>query len=492
MYQDKLDIAVIGAGVAGLAAALRIHEENKRRDSPIKFRVFDESLKTGGTIETVKRDGFLIDRGPDSFISENKETYGFIKSIGLHDELIGTSEKNRRSFIIFKKKLCPVPEGFYLIAPVKMLPILASPLITIPGKLRMAMELFMPRRSDTGDESVASFVSRRFGKELFEKMAQPMVSGVYSGDPEALSAQTILQRFHVLEEKYGSVIRGLQERTKKRRDPLEASGPRYSLFLSFRNGMSSLTERMTGLLPEDTVQRGVSVTEIFLTSQGEWTIVLEDGKTMKAAQVLIATPAYRAAILLKNIAPGLSEDLSTIQYESVATIQLGYKRNSIGHKLNGFGFVAPKFENLPMIGCSFSSVKFAGRAPSDSSLLRVFVGGAFGRRFLELDDKKLVDCVKKDLNKLLMIKGEPVLTDVARFSKSMPQYRVNHKKLIDYIQQKSNDIQGLYLTGSAYRGVGISSCISDSILTADGMIKNYDAVFINKDRLSVSGSLRNR
>src|ERR1044071_2258889 len=359
-------IVIIGGGISGLAAAHRVIELNQAA----QVTLIEASARLGGTIQTDHRDGFLIERGPDSFISEKPHAIALAKRLGIESQLIETNEEYRRSFIVRDGRLHAVPEGFQLMAPSRMWPFITSDIFSITGKVRMAADLFLPRKSTNGDESLASFVRRRLGQEALARMAQPMVGGIYTADPETLSLRATLPRFLDMEQKHRSLILAMLRQGRAQKTG--TSGARYSLFLSFDRGMQVLVDAVTRINADFRVKTRVQRLSL---DQG-WTISTDQGEEFKADAICLALPAYVAASLLSDVNKLLAEKLSQIKYASTATINFGYRRSAINHPLNGFGFVVPVIENRSLIACTFSSVKFADRAPNDHVLLRAFAGGA--------------------------------------------------------------------------------------------------------------------
>ena len=398
----KMKVVIIGGGISGLAAAYRLSEIGRKTGQPFEITLAEASSRLGGVIESRSREGFLLEGGPDSFISEKPAGYELSKRLGIASEITGTNNKFRRSFIYKKGKLVPVPEGFYLIAPSQIPAFLATPLLDWKTKFRMGRELFIPKRKSQGDESVGSFVRRRFGETTLREIAQPMIGGIYTADPEFLSLEATMPQFLDLERQYGSVIKGLITRKKLRSQNAaqSASGPRYSLFLSFREGMESLTQSIVAQLPEVRFRMNSFATEVRSFS-GKWRVSFQQGEVLETDAVCIALSAFQAVPLLLKTAPDLSCDLGTIPYESVATVNLAYKRSDIPHSLNGFGFVVPAITGRKIVACSFSSVKFEGRAPQGMALLRVFAGGALHRDVYAMDDETLEHTVKEELRHYL-------------------------------------------------------------------------------------------
>ncbi|HEX6728822.1 MAG TPA: protoporphyrinogen oxidase, partial [Pyrinomonadaceae bacterium] len=431
-------VVIIGGGISGLAAAHRLSELRLTQQKPVEITLLEASNRLGGVIQTETRDGFIIEHGPDSFISEKPEAVELARRLGIDSHLIETNEAHRRSFIVRKGRLRPVPEGFQLLAPSRLWPFVTTDIFSFAGKLRMAADLVLPRRTTNGsaDESLAGFVRRRLGQEALDRMAQPMVGGIYTADPEKLSLRATLPRFLEMERKHRSII--LAMRHRERSDgPAEresgVSGARYSLFLSFDRGMRVLTDELHKKLTN--IQDANTRTDIRLNTrvvsiervtalESTWKIRTSKDETIDADAICLAIPAYTAASLLQNVHPQLSSKLDEICYASTATINLGYRKQNINHPLDGFGFVVPFIENRSMIACTFSSVKFSGRAPENHVLLRAFVGGALQPEMFQLDDEEMLLRVKSDLRDLLGARGEPVFVEMTKWAKSMPQYEV--------------------------------------------------------------------
>jgi len=445
-------IVIIGGGISGLAAAHRVLELNPA----VQVTVLEASNRLGGTIQTEHRDGFLLERGPDSFISEKPQALALAKRLGLESQIIQTNEQHRRSFIVKGGRLRPVPEGFQLLAPSRIWPFLTSDIFSLKGKTRMAADLFLPRKhtNGTNDESLASFVRRRLGEEALARMAQPMVGGIYTADPETLSLRATLPRFLDMEQKHRSLIVAMLRQSREQKSG--TSGARYSLFLSFDRGMQVLTEKLTQMNVDFRVNTRVQR----LTYDHEWGIITDKGEVLKADAACLAVPAYVAASLLSDVHERLAEKLGQIKYASTATLNFGYRRSAIGHPLNGFGFVVPFVEKRSLIACTFSSVKFSGRAPEGHVLLRAFAGGALQPEIFALDEAEMATRVEADLRQLLKISEEPRFVEVAKWERSMPQYEVGHLERIAEIEKLVSELPGrLTLAGNAYHGAGIPDCI---------------------------------
>jgi len=466
-------VVVVGGGISGLAFAHRLQELSKKSERSLNIRLLERSPRGGGVIATETRDGFLLEKGPDAFISEKPWVLELAARLGIESHVISTQEKNRRTFVAHRGKLHSLPEGFYLVAPKDIPAFLGTSIFSANGKLRMIMEVLIPRSKVGEDESVASFIRRRFGSEALERVGQPMIAGVYSGDPEKLSMLHTMPRFKELEGVHGSVIRGLQKRSAKEDKILrQTSGPRYSLFLSFARGMEALTKALVNRLDPSSVFLDCGISSIRRNAQSrQWQILLDGADTIEADAICFATPARVTAEFLKDTAPSLSVKLGQIRCESVATLNLAYRAGSVARARNGFGFVVPAVEGRSLMACTFADQKFKGRAPEGKVLLRAFVGGAFGRRFFEMDDNDLLRAVRQDLETLLGIRDEPLFYTLERYPEALPQYLVGHGDLIARIEQETASLDGLSLTGSSYRGTGIPDCIHDAELQAEAVFQ---------------------
>ena len=458
-------IVVVGGGISGLAAAHRLIELSQNNH----VTLIEASPRLGGTIQTEHRDGFLLERGPDSFISEKPEALALAKRLGLESQLIQTNEEYRRSFIVRNGRLRRVPEGFQLLAPSQLWPFITSDIFSLAGKARMAADLILPRKSINGvnDESLASFVRRRLGKEALERMAQPMVGGIYTADPETLSLRATLPRFLDMEQKHRSLILAMLRQSRAQKTG--TSGARYSLFLSFDRGMQVLVDNLAQLKID--VRLNTQAVKLELDGPA-WTIATNTGEQFKADAVCLALPAYIAASLLNDTNKDLANKLNQIKYASTATINFGYKRSDINHPLDGFGFVVPFSEKRSLIACTFSSVKFPGRAPDGHVLLRAFAGGALQPEVFALDESELTARVEADLRDLLGINAKPLFTEVAKWERSMPQYEVGHLDRVKEIEDFLSQPPTMALAGNAYRGAGIPDCIRSGETAAETLLKS--------------------
>ena len=453
-------VIVVGAGISGLAAAHRVRE---LCEDQIEILVLEASERAGGVIRTEKSGDFLIECGPDSMVTEKPEAIALCERLGLEEELIPTQEEFRRTLIVRNGKLLPMPEGFQLMAPSKLIPFLTSPVLSPLGRITALKDLFLPRGGppEGGDESLASFVRRRLGDEVLESIAQPMVGGIYTADPEKLSLASTIPRFLEMEREHRSILLGLAARARKA--PAEvASGPRYGIFSALRGGIGVLVEALVNRLPTNSLRHGASVQSI-LPQKGEsgsrWSVVLTTGDVEEADAVILAVPAPRASSILAPLDADISRELACIEYASSATVSLAYRKSDFPRDPTAFGFVVPYREGRKIIAGSFSHHKFAGRAPEDHALLRIFVGGALQPEVLNLEDGALLETVRNELASLLGVRSEPILSKIQRWPQAMPQYEVHHANRVTQISELAQKHPGLELAGNAYHGVGLADCV---------------------------------
>lgn len=460
-------IAVVGGGISGLAAAHRVHELTQERQLPLRVTLLEGSSRIGGVVSTLRRDGFLLEEGPDSIVTDKPWGRRLAERAGIGSKLIGTQENNRRSFVLRRGRLVPTPDGFYLLAPTRFLPLVTTPLFSPAGKARMAMDLFLPRRPPERDESVASFVRRRLGREALERIAQPMIAGIYGADPESLSLRATFPRFLEMEASHGSVIRAMMAAGRHRarqESAREASGARYGLFVSFDEGLQTLVRAVADRLPPETIRTGAPVHEMARTEAG-WELRGPSGAGRFDA-VVLALPAPDAASLLRNAGHDLARELGGIPYAASATVSLAWRHDQMAHPLDGFGFVVPAIEGLSITGCTFVHRKYAGRAPDGHALLRAFWGPASAG----LTDEAILERTIAELRAPLGLRGEPHLAHVARWPRSMAQYTVGHLDRVAAIERRVAAIPGLALAGNAYHGIGIPDCIHSGETAAESLV----------------------
>ena len=490
-------IAVIGGGISGLAAAHRLVE----LDPACEPTLIESRSRLGGALWTIHEEGFQVEQGVDNFITTLPWGLDLCRRLGLEDRLVQTDPEYRQTFVVRAGRLHKLPDGFLMMAPTRMWPLVVTPILSPLGKLRCALEYFIPPRQDDADESMAAFVRRRLGREAYERLVEPLISAVYAADLEKLSVLATLPRFREMETNHGSLVRAMRRQMKEmrtqRQGPAE-SGARFSMFVTLREGLSSLVRALTDRLPEGSVWLETSVERIERDGDGWklWTKpTVEEGSraakpasvwdaTPKAIQprperfpsggkfdaVIFAAPSHVGARLLAGIDPVLAEKLGTIEHSGTAILSLGFRREQIGHPLDGMGIVVPAVERSPILACSLSSQKYPHRAPEGKVLLRVFVGGSRYPDMAEMDEDEIRPRVLGELRGWLGIEGEPIYSRLARWPRTMPQYHVGHKDLVSEIEARTAELPNFELCGNAYRGVGIPDCTHGAEQAAERIV----------------------
>jgi oxygen-dependent protoporphyrinogen oxidase len=477
--------AIIGGGIAGLAAAYEL--EKARGENPaIEYTLFESRNRLGGSLASDLVDGTVLERGPDSFLTEKSAAAELCRELGLGPELISSNDADRKTWIVVKNRLVGLPDGLMFLVPTKLVPTALSPLFSISTKIRMGMELLHPPRPSTEDESVAALVERHFGKEAVDRLADPLLSGIYGGDANQLSARTVLPRLVEMETEYGSLSRGMLAAHKKMRAAMTAkaksagsipasqpapdrlksvgaqpTGPR-SIFTGLRGGLQQLVNAIAAKLDPLAIRLNTPVDAIERTGSG-WRITAA-GKTESYDAVIIASPAWAASELLATVDADLSGRLAGIPYSSSITVNLVYDVTKLGVLPEGFGFLVPASSGRAMLACTFAHRKFLGRTAPNKAVLRAFLGGMRNEALMAEPDNVLIATVRRELSEILgpRVIGlhiEPELAQVNRWRRAMAQYAVGHKERIAGINERVAALPGLHLVGNAYDGIGIPDCI---------------------------------
>ena len=454
-------VIIIGGGIAGLAVAYQLEKLANTgvnvSAEKVNYILIESSPTLGGKIVSQVKDGFVIEGGPDSFLTQKPGALELCHELGLADQFIGANLEKQKIYVWSRGKLRAMPEGVMLMVPGKLWPFLKSDLISWTGKLRMAMEILIPRKQETGDESLGSFVRRRMGKEALAKIAGPIMGGIHAADVDRLSLLSTFPRFFEMEKKFGSLLRGMyaQRRVMKKTQGSAAPVP---MFLTLCGGLGCLVDAMVTKLDPVCARLGQKV-ESIRKHQDMYEVELTDGTKVRGGAVVFATPAYVTAKLLERMDAPLASKLRSISYVSTATVSLGYKRSDIQHPLDGHGFVVAQDETRHINACSWSSTKFSGRAPEGHVLLRVFIGDAGTEYMAEQGVQGLIDLAREELNATMCITAEPVLTKAYRWFKASPQYNVGHAALVTEIETMMEQHEGFYVVGAAYHGSGLPDCI---------------------------------
>jgi oxygen-dependent protoporphyrinogen oxidase len=478
-------IAILGGGITGLTALYALRCAQKR-GAPVEPFLLEAADRLGGLIRTERVGEFVVEAGPDSFLTEKPEGIALAKELGLERRLIGSNDSERRTYIFHRNRLVPLPEDWQLFVPGHLRFVLASPLLPVSTRLAVASEALKSRsfrRNHCADESVAAFVRRHFGSGMLENVADPLLAGIYGGDTERLSVQSVLPRFYALEQQYGSLTRGMAQ-THTHRTSARPT------FTTLHRGMEELVESLAaraGNGPPSRVHLGYRVTAIEMhehrgaeppePARSRYTIRSEKGATFEADAVILALPASEGAKLVRSIHSGLAVELESIPYTPAVLVALGYPVRPSGLP-PGFGFLVPRLAKRRLLACTFAHVKFPFRAPQEAALLRCFLGGARDPGIIQMNDEDLILPVLRELQEMLGVTAAPLFSRVYRWPLAMPQYVVGHEERMGRIRAAVESVPGLFLAGNAYSGVGLS----DSIRMAQAAAENAVAFSLARAR----------
>jgi len=469
------NVIVIGGGVAGLGAAFKI-KRAADEGHEVTFTLIEKDPRIGGKIATEfvddEWDGaassrFVVDGGPDCFLTEKPAVHRIARLTEIFDDELPTDDDRKRTYILSKGKLHEMPDGVMMFAPTKFVPFATTGLFSWPGKIRMGMDLLIPKRQwpegERMDETLESFVVRRMGRECLDRLAEPLVGGVHASDPKQMSLAATFPRLLEMEQKYGSLMKGFIAARKKveemrKKYPPKPGQKKRTFFTSFTGGMQELTDAMADAAGRDRIRTGVGVQTI---SRGEdgWTVTLTEGSELEADAVIVATESWAAEPLLRDLDTGIGEALAGIPNSSSATVSLGFNEDEVGISMEAFGVLCPLMERRSLMAATYSSTKWPGRAPSGKVMLRGFVGGPHNQAIMEHSDAELVEIVLAELRDILGVKGQPLFSRVFRWNMGMPQYTMGHLDRVETIEARSAQIPGLALAGGSYRGVGVPNCI---------------------------------
>ena len=454
-------VIVIGAGISGLAASLELQTRG------IDVTIIEKSDRAGGPIQTDYIDDYIIDAGPDSFLSTKPGGLWFVDRLGLSDHLINTRHDGGGTFIVHDGVQQPLPEGITMLVPTQARQIVVSPLLSRRGKLRLLGDYVIPSRREDDDESVAAFMRRRVGQEAFERLAEPLLSGIFSGDASKLSIQATFPRLANAERQYGGLIRAAMA-ARRASTSADTRERQHTPFVSLRRGLGSMVDAAIELIGKENVRFETEALSIE-RSGSAFVVTTTDGKRRACDGVVVATPAAATARLIAAIAPTAARQLLDIEYVSSATVSMAFDVEDLPARLTGRGFVVPRVEGFDLTAATWSSRKFSGRTPDNRTLLRGFVGRAGNEGPAFLDDDATIDIVRRDLNRICGIRADPVFARVYRWHRAMPQYHVGHAARVATIRKDLDTMPGVELVGAVYDGVGIPDCISSATAIAGNL-----------------------
>ncbi len=474
-------IAIVGGGIAGLAAAYEL-EKACAANPALSYTLFESRSCPGGSLASEIVDGTVLERGPDSFLTEKPAAAELARELGLGRDLIPSNDADRKTWIAVSNRLIALPDGLMFLIPTKLIPTALTPLFSLRTKLRMAMELLHPPRPSGEDESVAALVERHFGREAVERLADPLLSGIYGGDASRLSARTVLPRLVEMEAEYGSLTRGMLAAHKKMREAMAAkgsgggtqspadrlksmsgksSGP-LGIFTGLRGGLQQLVDALVSRLDPSAIRLDTPVSGMERAGNG-WQITA-GGEAEIYDAVIVASPAWAAGSLLAGVDAQLGEELESIPYSSSITVNLVFEEAKLGRLPEGFGFLVPASSGCAVLACTFAHRKFLGRTAPGKAVLRAFLGGMRNEALMEEPDNVLIATVRRELSEILgaRVMGphiEPEFAQVTRWRRAMAQYAVGHKERMKRIHARLAELPGIKLAGNAYDGIGIPDCI---------------------------------
>jgi oxygen-dependent protoporphyrinogen oxidase len=473
-------IAIIGGGISGLSAAFAL-EQQKKNGAPFEFVLLESGARFGGVVRTENVDGCVVEAGPDSFLTEKPWAAELCRELGLGDQLIGSNDAERKTYILVKGRLVPLPDGLQFMVPTRLMSAFLSPLFSLGTKARIVREWFYRPASGGSDISVTEFVERHYGREMVERVADPLLAGVYGGSADDLSVISVLPRFLEMESKRGSLGRAMVVASRNRPHPAadaelcSAGQPAAvpTLFTSLKNGMQQMVDALVAHVPV-AVRRLNAGVEAVRAESGKW-LAISGGRTEEFDGVILAAPAYAAAELISNTNTELAGELRAIRYSSSVTVTLGFDRNIRARLPAGFGILVPRAEKRRVLAATFVHNKFEHRASDDRALIRCFLGGTRDEEILQHSDDELQTIVRQELQHILGITAKPFLVRVFRWKQAMAQYGIGHRDRVERIRRLIGAMPGLALAGNAYGGIGVPDCVREGSEAAARVVQYLGA-----------------
>jgi protoporphyrinogen/coproporphyrinogen III oxidase len=474
-------IAIVGGGIAGLSAAWTL-EKARRAGQPVEYRLFEGTGRLGGVISSESIDGCVVEGGPDSFLTEKPAAAALCRELGIADQLLSSNDRERRTYIVVKNRLIPLPDGLMFMVPTKLIPTALTPLFSWSTKLRMAREFLFPPEPASEDESVAAMTRRHFGEETVDRLVSPLLSGVYGGDASQLSVRAVLPRMVTMEQEHRSLTRAMLAARKTAAPPSPSGrqpGAPRSLFTTLRGGMKLMVDGIAAQLAPGSIHLSSPVQSLSRpqadprhrhAEETGW--MIETGFGLERFDgILLALPAWASAGLLRPIHGALAEALAGVPYSSSITVTMGFNKYELGSLPKGFGFLVPPTERRSMLACTFVHAKFAGRTPQDKGVLRCFLGGTGNENLLDATDALLTEVVLAELSGILGLRAQPTFVRIARSRQAMAQYGVGHLERMQFVRDALASIPALALAGNAYSGIGVPDCIRTGQEAAEAVLR---------------------
>ncbi len=463
-------VVVIGGGISGLAAAERL-ASFAGLESGARVTLLESDTRLGGVIQTQRSDGMLLESGPDVILAAKPAGIAMIERLGLADRIRTTRPEAKGSSILERGRLLPIPDGMSGVVPTKVRPFVSTKLLSWPAKIRVGAEYLLPPRAMGGDESVESFIVRRLGREMYERLIEPLMSGIFAGDGSQLSINATFPQLVALEREHRGLVRGML--ATRRRQAGSAAPARPTGLVSLENGLGELTGALERRLSSNNniiIRKTARVQRLTRDSAGAFDATLASGEAVHADAVIFAMPAHAASALARDLDGELARELSEISYASTVTVNIAFRAADVPTPLRGTGYTVPRIQGRPVLACTFVSSKFAGRAPADVALFRAFLGGAGRSEFASRSDDDIVSIVRAELHEVLGVAAEPRLVQINRFERVMAQYNLGHLERVARIDRRVATMPGLALAGNGYRGVGIPDCIASGQRAADAVL----------------------
>ncbi|MYL56518.1 protoporphyrinogen oxidase [Virgibacillus halodenitrificans] len=445
-------IVIVGGGITGLSAAYYLQKEIKEKNLPYKLKLVEASDRLGGKIKTTQKNGFTIERGPDSFLSRKQPAVKLAEELGLTDELVrnGTGQ----SYILVGKKLHKMPSGAFMGIPTQVKPFLFSGMFSVQGKLRAGMDLVLPTGKKISDQSLGGFFRHRFGDELVENLIEPLLSGIYAGDIDKMSLMATFPNFYETQQKHRSLIKGLQKTMPK---PKKSTGKKPGMFFSFKNGLETFVKAIEQKLDQDVVSLNTAVDHIEKKEHG-YHLLLSNGEAVKADAVIMASPHYTLPKVFSQY--DLFNDFNQMPSTSVANVALAFDQSAIKKDIDGTGFVVSRNSDYRITACTWTHKKWPMTTPEGKALVRCYVGKPGDQEVVDLSDEEITEIVLKDLNKTMNITAKPEFSVISRWKNAMPQYTVGHKERVAKVRREMHHLlPGVFLAGSSFEGIGVPDCI---------------------------------
>jgi len=479
MSDSKKQIVIIGGGITGLTAAYYLQKEVRENYLPYSVKLIEASHRLGGQMQTYRKDGYLIERGPDSFLETKEKAVQLATEVGMADRLVHNHPG--KTFILANDRLHTIPGGAVMGIPTEIRPFMTTKLFSVPGKLRAAADLILPRSQVKNDQSLGGFFRRRLGDEVVENLIEPLLSGVYAGDIDKMSLMTLFPHFYQIEKKYRSLIVGMKKSAPPR--PKELSGKNKGSFLAFDTGLQSFADAITAKLEPNSFKLGSRVERVLKKTRG-YEIELNGGEVLAADSIIMTVPHHTIYTIFPEYE--FFQDFKDVPSTSIATIALGFPKEAVQKDIDGTGFLISRNSDYTITSCTWLHKKWPHTTPDGKVLLRCFVGRSGGEAIVDLSDDQIVANVMTDLFKMIEIKQDPELTIVSRWINAMPQYTVGHQERMKNVREGiKKELPGIFIAGGSYNGVGLPDCIKQGEEAVAEVLKYLQEITF-KEQLQIS------